>query len=231
MQDVTLQIPDASTSILLSAMDVADHRALFAQARRKTYRAGQTIFVEGEPGLDVILITAGRAEVSVMSASGRKSVIAQMGPGEVLGEIAALDGGPRSASVVAVSDIEGLVLARSNIMAFVAERPDVARAVIAELCRKVRNASEMFVTRSIVEGGPRLARALLRLFDKWGTPGDGALVLTQRFSQSEIGEFSGLARENVNRYVKAWTEQSILGQKEGALVLLDRARLEDLAES
>lgn len=225
-----MPLPDVSTSILLSAMDAADHIHLFAQARRRTYRAGQTIFVEGEPGNDVIQITAGVAEVSVVSASGRKSVIAQMGPGEVLGEIAALDGGARSATVVAASDIDGLVLSRSNIMAFVTERPDVARAVIAELCKKVCNASDMFVLRSVVDGGPRLAKALLRLFDKWGTIENGALVLTQRFSQSEIGDFSGLARENVNRYVKKWTEQSILGQKDKALILLDRARLVALAE-
>lgn len=230
MPRVTFQIPDASTSILLSAMTPADHRDMFAQARTKTFSAGQSIFVEGEPGLDVILITEGRAEVSVMSASGRKSVIAQMGPGEVLGEIAALDGGPRSASVVAVGDVSGLVLSRANIMSFVAERPDIARAVIAELCRKVRNASEMFVTRSVVEGGPRLAMALLRLFDKWGAPDGDALVLTQRFSQSEIGDFSGLARENVNRYVKTWTDQGILGQGDGALVLLDLARLARIAD-
>lgn len=208
-----------------------DILALFHQARRKTFQEGQTIFVEGEPGLDVILIESGRVEVSITSASGRKSVIAQMGPGEICGEIAALDGGDRSATVVAAIAVSGLVLSRSNILKFVSERPEVAKAVISELCKKVRNASEMFVTRSVLEGGPRLAKALLRLFDKWGVENGGPCELSQQFSQLEIGEFSGLARENVNRYMKLWISQAVLAQRDGVLVLLDRGRLEDLAEN
>lgn len=203
---------------------------MFAQARRRNFAAGQTIFVEGDPGIDMILIESGRVEVSIISAAGRKSAIAQMGPGEVLGEIAALDGGPRSATVEAVSEVTGLVLSRPNILKFVSERPDIARAIIEELCRKVRNASDMFINRSTLEGGPRLANALLRLFDRWGARADEGWVLTQPFSQTEIGEFSGLARENVNRYVKSWVAQSILGHKDGALVLIDRERLEEISE-
>lgn len=207
-----------------------DLRALFHQARRKTFQEGQTIFVEGEPGLDVILIESGRVEVSITSMGGRKSVIAQMGPGEVCGEIAALDGGDRSATVVAANAVSGLVLSRTNILNFVADRPEVAKAVISELCKKVRNASDMFVTRSVLDGGPRLAKALLRLFDKWGAPQGNASVLTQPFSQLEIGEFSGLARENVNRYMKLWIKQAILSQQDGTLVLKDRNKLEALSE-
>lgn len=216
----------------MAAMDSADCRVLFANAKRRSYAAGQTIFAEGEPGNMVMLIEKGRVEVSVTSMSGRKSVLAHMGPGEVLGEIAALDGGTRSADTVAASAVEGLALSRKNILAFVAERPNVAQAIITELCRKVRNASDMFTTQSVTEGGPRLARALLRLFDKWGTTdADGLLRLEEKFSQTEIGEFSGLARENVNRHIKSWMEEGLLRSDKRQLVLLDREALEGLAES
>ena len=204
---------------------------MFAPARRVHYPAGQTIFTEGDPGLSVILIEIGRAEVSITSLSGRKSIIEHMGPGEILGEIAALDGGGRSATVTAASDISGLVLPREHILSFIADRPEVAKAVIVELCKKVRNASDMFANRSVLEGGPRLAKALLRLFDKWGREVGDTVILTQPFSQTEIGDYGGLARENVNRYIKAWVAQSILDHQEGALVLLDRARLEDVADA
>ena len=216
--------------LLRSAMSDSDCRALFERAHRRAFDAGQTIFVEGEPGSDVILIESGRVEVSISSLSGRKSVLAHMGPGEVLGEIAALDGGARSANAVAASAVSGLVLSRENVLTFVSERPEVARAIIAELCAKVRNASDMFSNQSVVEGGARLARALLRLFEKWGKPRSGYLVLSQPFSQTEIGEFSGLARENVNRYIKAWTGEGILTQIDGDLALKDRDRLADMAD-
>lgn len=219
----------AEGSILMASMNAADCRTLFANARRRTFTAGQTIFAAGEPGEIVMLIETGRVEVSVTSLSGRKSVLAHMGPGEVLGEIAALDGGERSADTVAASDVAGLVLSRSNILTFVAERPNVAEAIIRELCRKVRNASDMFTTQAVTEGGPRLAQALLRLFDKWGEETAEGLRLAERFSQTELGEFSGLARENVNRHLKVWDSAGIIATAERHLLLLDRAALEDIA--
>jgi len=220
----------ASGSVLMASMDEVDCRSLFATARQRSFAAGQTVFAQGEAGSFVMLIEAGRVEVSVTSLSGRKSVLAHMGPGEVLGEIAALDGGERSADAVAAGAVTGLVLSRTNILKFVAERPNVAQAIIRELCRKVRNASDMFTTQAVTDGGPRLARALLRLFDKWGEPTTEGLRLAERFSQTELGEFSGLARENVNRHLKSWVDGGLLAQDKRELILLDRAALEDVAE-
>ena len=90
----------------------------------------------------------------------------------------------------------------------------------------------MFLTQSVIEGEPRLARSMIRLFDKWGADGqDGTTLLTEKFSQQEIGEFSGLARENVNRQIKVWTEMGILRQEDRQLVLVNREALEDLADT
>ena len=218
-----------TAGILLSSLKMSECRTLFGDGQRRTYSEGQVIFMEGDPGTEVILIESGRVELSITSMSGRKSVLAYMGSGEVLGEIAALDGGTRSATVTAMEPVAGLVLARKDILTFVSARPEVARSMIVELCAKARNASSMFSAQVMVEGGPRLARALILLFGKWGEERDGRFVLTQRFSQSEIGEFGGLARENVNRYLKKWIAQGILAQDGQTLVLVDRPRLEELA--
>jgi len=218
------------SSILLSAMTPIDCRSLFESSKRKTFEAGATIFSAGDPGTTVILIDSGRAEISMTSMSGRKSVLAHMGPGEILGEIAALDGGARTADAVAVGTLTGRVLSRENVLKFVSERPVVAGAIIAELCRKVRNATDMYAVQSVTEGDQRLARALLRLFDKWGEGGkDGAVRLAEKFSQSDIGEFSGLARENVNRHIKGWVEDGILRFDGRQLVMLDRNALQEIA--
>ncbi len=218
--------------VLVAAMGAKGCRALFEDARVVSFDAGQTIFSAGDPGSHLILIEMGRVEISNTSFGGRKSVLAQMGPGEVLGEIAALDGGARSADAVAATKVQGLILTRDNVLAHVTADPAIARAVIIELCHKVRNASEMFLTQSLTEGGPRLARALMKLFDQWGEIGsDGALRLAERFSQQEIGELSGLARENVNRQIKTWVEAEVLGQDGRHLILRDRDTLETLAEA
>lgn len=205
-------------------------RALFQEARPAVFEVGRTIFAAGDVGTSMILIETGRVEISVTSITGRKSVLAHMRAGEVLGEIAALDGGLRSADAIAATPVTGRVLSRENALAYVSERPDVARAVIGALCQKVRNASEMFTTQSVIEGEPRLARGLLRLFDQWGeVSSDGREHLAERFSQQEIGEFTGLARENVNRQIKAWSEAGILKRDARRLVLLDRPTLTEIA--
>lgn len=219
------------SGVLVTAIGVDACRDLFSDAGRVTYAPRETVFSVGDPGHSLILIQSGRVEVSTTSLSGRKSVIAFMGPGEILGEIAALDGGERSADVVAASRVEGLVLARENVLSFIAARPDFAERLIVELCRKVRNASDMFAAQSIVEGEPRLARGLLRIFDKWGVAGAaGTTVLEERFSQQDIGEFTGLARENVNRQIRAWSEDGILRADGRTLVLVDRRALEERAD-
>jgi CRP-like cAMP-binding protein len=216
--------------VLVTAIGIDGCCELFRDARPVTFSAKQTIFVEGEPGNSLILIEKGRVEVSNTSLTGRKSVLAHMGPGEVLGEIAALDGGTRSADAVAAIDVSGLALSRENVLEYIAARPELAQSVIVELCRKVRNASQMFATQSIVEGEPRLARGLLQLFEKWGTPHDDGTALAEKFSQQDIGEFSGLARENVNRQIKTWIQAGFLRSEGRTLVLVDREALEYLAE-
>jgi len=216
-------------SVLRAVMAPGEFDALFAAARMCHFAAGQMIFAAGEPGETLILIEDGRVEVSITAASGRKSVLAHAGTGELLGEIAALDGGARSADAVAVSAVGGRVLLRANLLAFIAERPALAEAMIKELCQKVRNASEMFTTVSTIDAAPRLAQALLRLFDKWGRPDPQGELLSERFSQAELGEFSGLARENVNRQLRAWSDEGILATVNRHLLLKDRDALELIA--
>jgi len=219
------------TGVLVRALGTEGCAELFADGRRVVFEPGQTIFALGEAGQSLILLREGRVEVSITSLSGRKSVLAQMGPGEVLGEIAALDGGPRSADAVASTRVIGTVMSRDNVLAFVVGRPEIARSIIIELCGKVRNASEMFLTQSVIEGEPRLARALLRLFEKWGETGtDGSETLAERFSQQEIGEFSGLARENVNRQLKAWAESGLIRMENRRIVLVDREGLAAISD-
>lgn len=216
--------------VLLPALSEEDRAKLLAMSRPKSYPKGMMIFAEGEPGSLMLLIESGRVEVSVGSHTGRHTILNQMGPGEVLGDLATLDGGPRSADAVAASDVTGRILTRQAILKFLADHPDAAFALLQELCQKLRNLSDLYTSQALTEGPNRLARALLKLFDKWGEPTpDGAERLCQPFTQSEIGDYASLARENVNRYMRIWTREGWIGSDGRRLVLRDRAALEELA--
>jgi len=206
-----------ANSALLSSLSDDLRRNLLALCQRRNHVAGSTIYVRGEAGASMMIIETGRVEISVMAANGRKSVLNHVGPGEVVGEVAMLDRGERSADVVAASDVTALHLTRADFGNFLTAHPEVALAIIAEICLKVRNASEMFENQAQISASARLARCLLRIAEKWGQPlPDGSIQIDQPFSQSDLGEFSGMARENVNRHLKSWAGDGILHFEGGA---------------
>ena len=136
-----------------------------------------------------------------------------------------------SADAMAASDVVSLIaIERQAVLRVLRNSPDMVFAVIEELCRRVRNASDMFGVKSEKQARLRLARTLLRLSAKWGepigTPEEGRLL--RGFSQSELGDFAGLARENVNRYLKAFEDEGLILRQDIGIVLLD---LEEIAET
>lgn len=219
-----------SQSVLLTSLGEADRGALLGLAHRVSFDAGQMVFSRADSGDTLLLIEAGWIEISITSLSGRKSVLNHMGPGEVLGEIALLDGGLRSADATATTPVRGRLLHRREVMAFLRERPHALFALVTELCGRVRNASEMFATQAQTEAPSRLARALIRLAERWGQEtGCGALLPSDRFSQGDLGDFSGISRENVNRRLHAWAGVGIVEMTPDGILLSDPDALREIA--
>lgn len=219
-------------SLLLRALSAEARARLLASATRRRFPKGATIFMIGDPGDGMYLIDEGRVEISLTSLNGRRMVLNHMGPGEVLGEIAMLDGGPRSADATAATDAALLSLSRTTVLSFLQAHPDSAIALIGELCAKVRNASDMFDVQAQTEAKVRLARCLLRFGNKWGRPAaNGAVRLPTGFNQMDLGEFAGLARENVNRHLRSWATEGVVDLDHGEIVLRDLEALRTISEA
>ncbi len=216
---------------IFSALTEKDLRALISRGRNKTFEKGTTIFLRGDEGAWVLLLEEGIVEISVVSLNGRKSILNLVEPYDIIGEIALLDNEPRSASAVAKTDVSGIVLSRKTMMDFLGDNPQACFEIIHTLCKRVRNTSDLYEAQSLPNANARLARCILRLAEKWGerTTG-GAIRVTQQLSQTELGEISGIARENVNRYLNAWTKSAILRFDKGFVTVIDKEQLEDIAE-
>lgn len=211
MTRVTAAALSVSEPIFWQALPEDLRRQLRHDGQRGHFPPGAVIYARGEEGRSLFVIETGRVEVSITSLSGKVSVLNYMGPGEVAGEIALLDKGERSADVVAATDVTGVIIARSEIVKALHGLPDMTFALIAQLCQKVRNASDMYADGAQTKASARLARCLMRIGEKWGKPGPaGSIEITENFSQADIGEFAGLSRENVNRYLRTWGEAGIL---------------------
>lgn len=225
------RIVDYSDSLILSAIEIKGQRALLAKGHKRHYEKGELVFARGDEGSWALLIETGTIEVSMTSMNGRKSVLNHMTEGDILGEIALLDKLDRSADAMAISDVSGTVISRQVVYDTLKNDTVACFSIMETLCARVRNASDMFETLSLTSANARLARCLIRIAKKWGTTNqDGSISIDQHFSQSDLGELAGIARENVNRHLKAWIQDELMLFDKGDITLLDPDKLTEMAE-
>lgn len=211
--------------MVFKALDQQTLTAIAQLGRRKHFEKGAQVFSRGDAGASLLIIETGRAEVSITTALGQKSILGLVGPGDVVGDIACLDGGPRSADVVALEPVTGLEVLRRDVLQVLRQDSDSALLVIEALCQKARNASEMLELKSLASGQARLAGCILRLLaDANGNAGGDQVQV----SQSWLGHYAGLTRENVNRQLKSWADDGIARFEKGAVIVINRQVLEDL---
>ncbi len=226
-----VRITDHPDSIILNAFELKDRRALLAKGKSRNYEKGEVIFSRGDEGSWVLLIEEGLVEISMVSITGRKSVINHMEKGEILGEVSLFDQEGRSAEAVALTPVSGTVVTRQSVFEMLKNNNEAYFPIIKTLCTRVRNASDMFETLALTSANARLARCLMRMADKWGQRNtDGSIQIKQHFSQAELGEVAGVARENVNRHLQGWVHDQLIQIEEGDIILLDPDKLSDIAE-
>ena len=212
---------------LLRAIEPAQLPGLLQNARRCELRQGERIIAQGDENGDfAVVVLSGGLKISMVSASGREIILNYSGPGELVGEIAMLDSGPRTATVSAVVPSSVLLLPSRTFLAAATANPVSAAEVMRELAKRVRQLNLVIESDRTFSMAPRLARALVRLIDPQRSDGR----LRYDLSQSDLGAFAGLARENVSRLLSEWEAQGIVARSGRALVVLDAGYLEGLAE-
>ena len=203
--------------------DLIDRLAACAHAR--TVRAGATIFQKGDPGDSLFAICAGTVRIGSHSAEGKDAVLNLIHAGEIFGEIALLDGRPRSADAQAVGDCELMVIARRDFMPMVAREPELALRLIEVLCARLRRTSQQVEDMTFLDLPARLAKTLLWLAASSRHAVSRKITLTQR----EIGEIVGMTRESVNKQLRAWEARGWISLRRGTIVVRDQAALAALA--
>lgn len=220
-------IANLAADSLLRALAPDQLQALLRDASRRELKSGETIISQGdEEGDFAVIVLTGGLKISMVSASGREIILNYCGPGELVGEIAMLDSGPRTAMVTAAVASSVLLLPSHTFLAAATSNAVSAAGVMRELARRVRQLNLVIESDRTFSMAPRLARALVRLIDLESS--DGRLRFDP--SQSDLGAFAGLARENVSRLISDWEEKGIIARAGRALLVRDRDYLQTLAE-
>jgi CRP/FNR family transcriptional regulator, cyclic AMP receptor protein len=216
---------------VLSVLPKEISGALFAAARPHRLKADQTLFVEGDPGDGCYRVESGLLKVTITSASGKERILAILGPGALVGELAVIDAQPRSASVVAARDSELSYISRVTFEGVAKEHPEIYRHIVNLLVRRLRDTNSVITAMTFLSLKGRVAYALLSLTDAFGQDvGAGRILVRQKITQADLAAMTGIARENVSRIVNDWIRLKLVSRLSGYYCLENREAIEREAE-
>jgi len=195
------------------------------------HSSGSTIYQKGDAGDSLMAVLHGRVKICTFSLAGKELILNIIDRGGLFGEIAVLDGRPRSADAVAIGEIELLVLERRRLMPFLTGDPTIAARLIAVLCQRLRQTSELAEDALLRDAPSRLARCLLRLGNTLGVPDGAGLKLNIKLSQQQIGNLIGMSRESTNKCIVEWTRAGYLSVTNGFIRIDDPEALTEMSEA
>ena len=210
---------------LFAGLDDAAWDALSARLTSRSLGRGEHLFREGDPGEALHVLVDGKIKICRAAADGRENVIAILGPGDLLGELAIFDSQERGATATAVVDCALATLAEADFRAWLAEHPGVAPELLRALAIRLRQTNEAMADLVFTDVPGRLAKTLLGLAERFGqAEGDGIRV-AHDLTQEELAQLVGASRETVNKALADFATRGWLRVDNRAVVLLDRDRL------
>lgn len=211
---------------LFSTLDDEAATALLASMTRTQCARGTALFDEGEEGDRLYVIVEGKVKLGRRSGDGRESLLAILGPGEMVGELSLFDPGARTATATAVADSEFVGLGPQDLTDFLSERPEVAVSMLGALARRLRRTNEALGDQVFTDVPGRVAKALLDLADRFGRPNDEGLLVAHDLTQEELAQLVGASRETVNKALADFAGRGWLKLEARAVLLLDVERLQ-----
>jgi CRP/FNR family cyclic AMP-dependent transcriptional regulator len=201
---------------------------LCAYAIMKEVKSGETIFTKGEPGQSMFAVCSGTVKISVPSSEGKDAVFNFINQGGIFGEIALLDGHPRTADAIAATRCQLMRIDRRDFLPLLRSHPELAAKIIEVLCTRLRHTSEQVEDIVFLDLPGRLAKALLRL-----ASGRDASAKSQKITitQREIGQVIGMSRESTNKQLRDWQRRKWIRLERGGIVILQHAALKTIAGS
>jgi CRP/FNR family cyclic AMP-dependent transcriptional regulator len=194
-----------------AGLDPAALEQVAAGTRTRRFRRGEIIFHAGDPGDALFIIVSGEVKIAVPSESGEEAILVTLGEGDVFGELALLDGAPRSATAAALVATETVVLPRDRFRELVATEPAVRDALLASLAAELRRLTMHVEELHFLDITGRLAAMLVRLAGEAGPPDQsGAVRLRATVTQAELASMVGCTRQSVNKLLGQFSDDELI---------------------
>jgi CRP-like cAMP-binding protein len=182
----------------LGSLSEGDAEALRSAGVRRTYGAHVTLVHQDDEAGPVVVLLGGRAKIAV-TEGGREAIFGVAGPGELIGELAAIEDSTRSTTVTTLEPVDALVIPRSDFLGVLNRRPRIALAILRVVARRLRYADAQRAQFATLDVAGRLAQRLVELSERFGHEQEHGIEIRLPFSQEELASWVGASREAVSK--------------------------------
>ena len=220
--DVIRQMP------LFVDMGEAELQALARDLLRRQFSEGEAIFQQGDPGQMLYLVESGQVRIYVQDEEGQETSVTLCGPGDMFGELAVIDGLPRSASAVAMESTVVHILSRDRFREHMRRSPQLALNFMRTLSVRVRYSTRQVSSLTLLDTPGRLARKLLELAYDHGQVEPAGVRINLTLTQSDLASLIGATRESVNKALGAFRRQGLILTQPGHIVIVEPDALREM---
>jgi len=210
---------------LFAGLDAEITKRLSSYASMKHVKHGQAVFCKGDLGTSMFLVVEGIVKINVPSEDGKDALFTLLKRGDIFGEIALLDGGPRTATATAIRDCDLMIIERRDFFPVQRSYPELAIRIIEVLCSRLRRTSEQVEDIVFLDVSSRLAKILIHLSRSERSAASRTIDITQR----ELGQLIGTSRESTNKQLREWERRKWIRLERGKVVLMQPAQLAALS--
>ena len=217
-------------SAVFSMFSLKDRQHIMTLLKPSLFQPDEIIFQQGEIGNRLYLIQSGRVKVCVLDPEGAELVFAFLSSGDIMGEMAVLDGGPRSATAVAVENTKTLYIERTDFLKFLESSPTASKAMISMLSKRLRETDKHLEELTFLDVAGRIARRLLETpnFTSPSDPGNKASY-TWEIGQEELARMVGASRVMVNKVLNSFVDLKLITLGRKKLTILSQNGLDKIA--
>ncbi len=206
---------------LFHGLSESDLAVLEDRLRPRVYRAEETIFHQDDLGNSLHVVRSGRVKIRLTASDGRETVLAILAAGECFGELAVLDGEPRSADAVAMERTETLMLLRADFLQALDQHSELAKRIIVLLSHKLRQTNELLSDLVFYDVPGRLAKRLLDLAEAHGVTKPKGTEIAIPLTQQELANMIGATRESVNRVLRYFQSRDFVSIASQRITITD----------
>ncbi len=212
---------------LFHSLNTEDEERLARVVKRRSLKKGEALFRKGDEGNSLYIVKSGRIKIVLPSDAGDEVSPAILSEGDFFGEMALLDGMPRSADAIALEPTELFALNRSDFFSFLLNNEKAIQSIFSNLSMRLRRTDDLLEDVCFLTISTRLAKILVELAEVHGRQGEvkGIIQIDLRLTQRDLASMVGVTRESINKELRVLREKGLIGTEGNAIQILDMIRL------